>query len=463
MRLSLVYDDPPEIIILKRGDSYHAIIVEESRHKSVLTMERPTPTITAALEHLLNMTAEHLANIYDNFHTDCPTPLGRFGETVENDFMVKALEDLLELTCMMVDSHRKNPTKWRRQFARLVKNLLHQSPFPNMIVGEEDTVEVSPVLPRGRKRNASVMDSIEENEHSAGFTRLSARVHPSPNRRETFRRDIASGFLLPPARDARSAAASCASLPSIISDGAEKMLYELLIRPQFPPPTAGVSLSQITRDTSLENLDMIGYLHDLERLGKARQTGPVTWLPVGSPEDSDPSVIPHDSHRISARPGSSKSREISFSGFPILSSAIRGIPNPKYFTRHEFPVGDATLATTACAALPYNISDGAKELLYDLVTRRQHGQYRGVSLLSIKRDTGLQLPLLLQYAEELRDIERADHSSGNCWYPTNLPAAHQSVIMPSRMTLIAEKCHELGSTRLYRAVGAHFQYLSREL
>jgi hypothetical protein len=85
MRLSLVHDDPPEIVILKRGDSYHAIVVEESRLKNVLTMERPMPTITAALEHLLNMTAEHLANIYKNVHTDCATPPGQFGETVEND------------------------------------------------------------------------------------------------------------------------------------------------------------------------------------------------------------------------------------------------------------------------------------------------------------------------------------------------------------------------------------------
>jgi hypothetical protein len=263
-----------------------------------------------------------------------------------HDTMAKALEDLLELTCMMVDFHRTNPSKWRRQFARLVKTLLHQSPFPNTIVGEEDTEEVSPVLPRGQKRNASVMETTEDDEHFAGFTRLPARVHPAPNRRETLRRDIASGFSLSPARDARSAAASCASLPSIISDGARRMLYELLTRPQFPPPSAGVSLSQITRDTGLQNLDMVGYLHDLERVGKARQTGPATWLPVDSPVDSMSSPDPHDSQRASPRPGPSGPERSLFPAFqysPRLSgeSQIPNIsPNASFLlvTQHSQPL-----------------------------------------------------------------------------------------------------------------------------
>lgn len=296
-------------------------------------------TFTANLEHVELVTPISRLNIvvesidiekgYNAFVNDKILRQRIVDVSKRHDTMAKALEDLLELTCMMVDFHRTNPSKWRRQFARLVKTLLHQSPFPNTIVGEEDTEEVSPVLPRGQKRNASVMETTEDDEHFAGFTRLPARVHPAPNRRETLRRDIASGFSLSPARDARSAAASCASLPSIISDGARRMLYELLTRPQFPPPSAGVSLSQITRDTGLQNLDMVGYLHDLERVGKARQTGPATWLPVDSPVDSMSSPDPHDSQRASPRPGPSGPERSLFPAFqysPRLSGESQ-IPN----------------------------------------------------------------------------------------------------------------------------------------
>jgi hypothetical protein len=84
MRFSHVHDEPAEIVILKRGISYHAIVAEPYRVKNVLTIQRPMPTVVAALEYLLDVTAEHLANL-DQCSAGCVTPVGQFGETVEND------------------------------------------------------------------------------------------------------------------------------------------------------------------------------------------------------------------------------------------------------------------------------------------------------------------------------------------------------------------------------------------
>jgi hypothetical protein len=78
-------DDPPDIVILKRGTSYHADVMETYRVKNVLIMERPMPTVTAALEYLLDMTAEHLATMEDKVFADRATPPGQPSETVEND------------------------------------------------------------------------------------------------------------------------------------------------------------------------------------------------------------------------------------------------------------------------------------------------------------------------------------------------------------------------------------------
>jgi hypothetical protein len=85
LNMSLVHSDPPKIVILKRDSQYHTVVAEAYRLKNVLTMERPMPTVTAALEYLLDMIAEHLANVHDKCFTHCPTPEGQFGETVEND------------------------------------------------------------------------------------------------------------------------------------------------------------------------------------------------------------------------------------------------------------------------------------------------------------------------------------------------------------------------------------------
>ncbi|KAH0370052.1 hypothetical protein KCU65_g2778, partial [Aureobasidium melanogenum] len=77
--------EDPEIVVLKRGRFYHAVIAETNRVQHALTMERPMPTVTAALEYLLGITSEHLSNIHDTCFAGRATPLTQFGETVEND------------------------------------------------------------------------------------------------------------------------------------------------------------------------------------------------------------------------------------------------------------------------------------------------------------------------------------------------------------------------------------------
>lgn len=80
----------PEIVILKRGQSYHAVIAETDRVKHALTMERPMPTVIAALEYLLDVTSEHLGNIHDIFFADRATPPTQFAKILENHLFLSA-------------------------------------------------------------------------------------------------------------------------------------------------------------------------------------------------------------------------------------------------------------------------------------------------------------------------------------------------------------------------------------
>jgi hypothetical protein len=119
-------------------------------------------------------------------------------------------------------------------------------------------------------------------------------------------------------------------------------------------PEEGILLSEITR---VKLPELKGYVKELERLGKARGTGDITWLPAGLPEDTVSLVAPRISQGTPTRPGPSGSQRISFSGWPILPSVSTKEPNQK--SRRKPPIGDAKLANAACAALPSNISDGA--------------------------------------------------------------------------------------------------------
>ncbi|KAH0019632.1 hypothetical protein KCU78_g6725, partial [Aureobasidium melanogenum] len=72
-----------EIIVLKEADLYRASIAHKTRLKYLLCMSELSPTVTAALEGLLDLTAEYLGNIPDVYYADCATPPDGFGAVDE--------------------------------------------------------------------------------------------------------------------------------------------------------------------------------------------------------------------------------------------------------------------------------------------------------------------------------------------------------------------------------------------
>ncbi|THW10238.1 hypothetical protein D6D25_07631 [Aureobasidium pullulans] len=59
-----------DVITIKKGTSYHALIVRPCRRKPVLRMQQPSPSVRTALKYLLDMTSEHLATMDDMFSKD---------------------------------------------------------------------------------------------------------------------------------------------------------------------------------------------------------------------------------------------------------------------------------------------------------------------------------------------------------------------------------------------------------
>ncbi|THW81105.1 hypothetical protein D6D18_09005 [Aureobasidium pullulans] len=59
-----------DVITIKKGTSYHALIVRPCRRKPVLRMQQPSPSVRTTLKYLLDMTSEHLATIDDMFSKD---------------------------------------------------------------------------------------------------------------------------------------------------------------------------------------------------------------------------------------------------------------------------------------------------------------------------------------------------------------------------------------------------------
>lgn len=150
-------------------------------------------------------------------------------------------------------------------------------------------------------------------------------------------------------------------------------------------------------------------------------------------EDSDEEVVsptPIAPVRGRKRPASAmdpgSESEPLFAGFPRLPSALdaglktyEGLPLLP-------PVGDARLAAAACAALPPQVSDGAKKLLYELFTYPQCPvAYKGVSLLDLMEDTGLDIYSLELWAKELEAVDKACSIpwARATWEPKDLPHA----------------------------------------
>lgn len=320
--------------------------------------------------------------------------------------MIKALEGLLELSCFVVMSHRENLYGWDKHSPQSVSG--------SSVGSEVEAHAGSHVPARGQKRKASAMESVDDNEYFAGFERRPG----APRQRDIYEGND-YGPSVPPAGDARFAAARCALLPPTVSDGARKMLYELLTRPQYPSPAPGVHIYDVCHDTGLEYLEVKGYANELARLGKARMTEDPKWLPAGLSGGSSPSVNSRVHQSASTAPGPSGSQRISFSGFATLPSASR--KKSRSVSKDRAPIGDENFAIMACAKLPSFISDEAKKMYYELITRPQDATYTGVCLVSIAQDTGLKLEKLLEYVQELKQIERAELIEGTCYYPTYLP------------------------------------------
>lgn len=179
MTWHLVYDDPPEIVILKKGSSYHAVLAEPDRVSNILTMQRPMPTVIAALEHLLNVTAEHLANI-----GEC----SREG-MVENDLLInRGTLHVPSLTpsatsesALSASDEDPNPTRHDSSAYTSVE----ESPPPayeRISLADQLQTPLANSTGRGpqaqvRRRPASAMDDADEDDTPRGNTlRRSTRI-----------------------------------------------------------------------------------------------------------------------------------------------------------------------------------------------------------------------------------------------------------------------------------------------
>jgi hypothetical protein len=85
-----------------------------------------------------------------------------------------------------------------------------------------------------------------------------------------------------PHGDARFAISACAVLPSNISGGSKKLLYELITRPQHDVHQ-GVSLIAISNITGLPRNLLGQYAKELERIGRAKNGSGACWLPICPP------------------------------------------------------------------------------------------------------------------------------------------------------------------------------------
>lgn len=123
---------------------------------------------------------------------------------------------------------------------------------------------------------------------------------------------------------------------------------------------------------------------------------------------------------------SGSDNEPLFAGFPRLPSVLDAGPRTYDDMPLLPPVGDARLAAAACASLPPQVSEGAKRLLYGLVTYPQCPvAYKGVSLLDLMKDTGLNYDSLELWAKELEAADKACSIpwARATWEPKDLPHA----------------------------------------
>jgi hypothetical protein len=262
------------------------------------------PTVTAALEYLLDMIAEHLANVHDKCFTNCPTPEGQFGETVENDLWLNrgsyyetALTPSTTSETAPSDSEAESESTEREGSEPTSVEETPPPAYSSVQFAERLPTPFASPTGHGsrvqtRRRPASAMDSADERV-SLVTPRISqdtsTRPGPSGSQQISF-----SGWPIlptvstkepnqksrrrPPIGDAELANAACAALPSNISDGAQKLLYELITR-RGHETAVGVSLITISRETGLHRTLLLQYARELENEGRAGFGTGGCWVP----------------------------------------------------------------------------------------------------------------------------------------------------------------------------------------
>ncbi|KAH0387343.1 hypothetical protein KCU92_g1797, partial [Aureobasidium melanogenum] len=120
--------------------------------------------------------------------------------------------------------------------------------------------------------------------------------------------------------------------------------------------------------------------------------------------------------------------EPSIAGFPRLPSVLAA--GPRTAIEEDLllmpSIGDARLAAAACASLPPQVSDNAKKLLYELITYPQcPAAHKGVCLLDLMRETGIEYHSLEIWAKELEEADKAYLVpwARATWEPKDLPYA----------------------------------------
>ncbi|THX10565.1 hypothetical protein D6D17_03852 [Aureobasidium pullulans] len=187
-----------DVITIKKGTSYHALIVRPCRRKPVLRMQQPSPSVRTALKYLLDMTSEHLATIDDMFSKD-PAKYPWDEESTEFDL-------------------------WRARFRVEAAVTPPLSPDPVVVKDERDMSVMRETVvhdPRSRpdapladsravKRNASVLeDEIADvgiapsasRRRSARLRRAqrwSALIHHSAAQYQNSRNNNPNFYFLPP-------------------------------------------------------------------------------------------------------------------------------------------------------------------------------------------------------------------------------------------------------------------------
>ena len=323
----------------------------------------------------------------------------------------------------MVETHRENPEDWRRQSMHMIRRRLDQSPPRTEVSREEESDRASSVLTHGQKRDASAMESVEDDEHFAGFTRIPPRLRLPPDVVDIYRENTAGrGPLRPPVGGSVVATRVCDLLPATASDGARKMLFEIVTSPLYSSPEGAVAITHLTYKTGLEYSELRGYAEELERLGHAERTSLYSWRAVHFYWRSILTVVGAPGRMTVTRTGPSGIQ--TFADFATVPSPSR-LQCAEVSIPERGPAGNANLAHAVCETLPSDISVGAQKLLYELITRPQLAASGGIRLSSIASDHDLDMRLMLKYAEELRAAGRVEAIDPDeaVWRPTNLSIA----------------------------------------